>query len=101
MHRILDTTRICDDIALGRRLFNRTCRICVLRSIGVLNGCSWPVPPFQSTRIVGSRITALRYRAEPSLTESLIAVVDPQRTLAARIIGIEINGQFLPKVAVH
>ena len=42
---------------------------------------SWPVPPFQSTRIVGSRITGLRYRAEQGHTEPLIAVVDPNETL--------------------
>jgi hypothetical protein len=38
---------------------------------------SWPVPPLQGTQIVGSRITALRYRADGRPTESLIAGVNP------------------------
>jgi hypothetical protein len=52
--------------------------ICSTTSFSATKVHYWPVPPFQSTRIVGSRITAPRYRAEQGHTDSLIAVHDPK-----------------------
>ena len=57
MHRILHTTRIGEDIALERRLVNRTCRIGVfpiLRSIRVLNGRFWPLPAIRHNQSRGT-----------------------------------------------
>ena len=68
MQRILHTTRIGEDIALGRRLVNRICRICVfpiLRSICVLNGRFWPEAALNKVEFCVIWMAAFGERADP------------------------------------